>query len=162
VSPSSAPLTINPAGVNGLNSTLGQLVRGIYNTRTNTALFPKQVFTHVGDILAVPQFSEQSPYLNLSTLSQKQNGISDALYEWLPQQTLGLLRVSDQPRFVIYSYGQTLKPAANGVVTSGGQAGMITNYQVTAETVTRAVVRIEGAPTNAHAVIESYNLLPPD
>jgi hypothetical protein len=100
--------------------------------------------------------------LNQSTSQQKQSGISDAVYEWLPQQMMPLLRVSSQPRFVVYGFGQALAPAPNGVVTSGAEAGMITNYQVTAETVTRAVMRIEGAPTNAHAVVESYNVLPPD
>jgi len=63
---------------------------------------------------------------------------------------------------VIYSYGQTLAPAgANAIETGGNFSGMITNYTVVAESVTRAVVRIVGAPTNTHAVVESYNLLPP-
>ena len=162
ISPSVASLTIDPAGLNGLNSPLGQLVQGIFNTRTNTSLFSRKAFTRVGDILTVPQFSEQSPFLNRSSVAQINNGISDQVYEWLPQQTMSLLRLSDQPRFVIYSLGQTLTPAPNGVVNNGTYAGMITNYQVTAETATRSVLRIEGAPTNARAVIESYNLLPPD
>jgi len=152
---------IDPAGVDVANSTLGRLVQGIYSTRTNFVNPDglKGAFEHVGDILAVPALSQNSPFLAGLNLS---NNIPDALMEWLPQQTMGLLRLSDQPRFVIYSYGQTLTPAPNGVVNSGAQAGMITNYQVTAETVTRSVVRIVGAPTNTHAVIESYNILPPD
>ena len=31
-----------------------------------------------------------------------------------------------------------------------------------AEFATRAVVRIDGAPAAPHAVVESYNILPPD
>ena len=116
-------------------------------------------FEHVGDILSVANLTQNSPFLYGQNIT---NGITDALMEWLPQQTLSLMRVGAQPRFVIYSYGQTLAPAPNGIVTSGTYSGMITNYQVTAETVTRSVVRVEGAPTNAHAVVESYNILPPD
>jgi hypothetical protein len=147
-------------------------------------------FEHVGDILSVPQLSEQSPFLRTVTngiadLTQQQNGISDEMYEWLPQQTMSLLRCSDSPRYVIYCYGQALKPAPNSFVTSGANFGMVTNYQVVSEIATRAVVRfgstlagvITNTPpdvlgninwysvpvmTNNNAVIESYNILPPD
>ena len=65
------------------------------------------VFEHQGDILRAPQLTEQSPYLNgLNPTNQ----ISDEMYEWLPQQIMSLLRVGT-PRYVIYSYGQALKPA---------------------------------------------------
>ncbi len=94
------------------------------------------------------------------------------MYEWLPQQTLSLLRVTSEPRYVIYSYGQTLKPAPNSVVTGGGTAyfGMVTNYQVVAETATRAVVRLTpvvttgayGFQTNYTLKIEQFNVLPPE
>ena len=79
-------------------------------------------------------------------------------------QTLSLLHVSSAPRYVIYSYGQTLKPAQGSIVTSGGQFfEMITNYQVVSETATRAVVRVEGANTpQPHIVLESFNILPPE
>jgi len=79
-----------------------------------------------------------------------------------------LLKLDPAPRFVIYSYGQALKPADRSVVTSGKYFGMVTNYQITAEVATRTVVRIEGvqtnphSTTNLHAVIESFNVLPPD
>jgi hypothetical protein len=132
-------------------------------------------FEHVGNILAVPALTEQSPFLagqNLAT------GVNDAMMEWLPQQTLSLLSCSTAPRYVIYCYGQTLKPAPNGVVTSGGQAyfGMVTNYQVVAETATRAVVQfrpvvvpvsvsftgVTNYSTNYNATLEQFNPLPPD
>jgi hypothetical protein len=90
------------------------------------------------------------------------------MYERIPQQIMSLLRLG-QTRFVIYSYGQTLRPAPNSIVTSSGQFfGLCTNYQITAEVATRAVVRVDNAPTplntNAtpHIVIESFNILPPD
>ncbi len=154
---------IDPAGVNQTASPLYAIVTNINFIRksyTNDSPMPGRggAFKHVGDILSVPALSQSSPFLNGLKLTNS----PDALAEWLPQQTMGLLRLSDQPRFVIYSIGQTLTPSPNGVVNSGSYAGMITNYQVTAETVTRSVVRIEGAPTNVHAVVESYNILPPD
>ena len=101
---------------------------------------------------------------------------------------MSLLRVSGTPespmRYVIYSYGQALKPAPNSLVTSGSFFGMVTNYQVVAEAATRAVVRFGStltnvvtlttnafnnpiwfaAPvvTNNNVVIERFNVLPPD
>ena len=173
------PMLINPAGVSGANSALGQLVAGINSTRTNTTLFPKHAFGTrfgVGDILAVPALTEQSPFLHRSNYvnsawvddpAQKEYGISDEMYEWLPQQTLSLLRDSGDPRYVIYCYGQTLRPAANSLVTTGGNDfGLCTNYQITAESAARAVIRVErhvtATGTNYSTVVESFNPLPPN
>jgi hypothetical protein len=152
-----------------------QLVTGINQTRTNLNLFPLQTFTHVGDILAVPALADQSPFLAGLNAT---NGISDEMYEWLPQQTMSLLRVANSPRYVIYCYGQTLKPAQNGIVTSGSLFGICTNYQVVAEAATRAVVQFGSTRTNIvdftipptvtatnihnNAVIEGFNVLPPN
>jgi len=97
-----------------------------------------------------------------ATTQQQQQALNDAAIERIPQQILGLLRLDQTPRFVIYSYGQALKPAEHSIVTSGPYFGLCTNYQVTAEVATRAVVRIEGAPTNPRVVIENYNVLPPE
>jgi hypothetical protein len=128
-------------------------------------------FEHVGNILDVPQMAEQSPFL----AGLNSNGVSDAMMEWLPQQTLSLLRLGNEnggPRYVIYCYGQTLKPAPNGIATGGTQFGMVTNYQVTAETATRAVVQFRqvvmtnsvtrAVQTNYTATVEQFNPLPPD
>ena len=177
-------LTINPAGPSGNGSVLGQLVT---NINTMRAQFTNSdgltgVFEHVGDILSTLQLTERSPFLNWNNVNQQQNGISDEVYEWLPQQTLSLLRVPGTPqspmRYVIYSYGQTLKPAPNGVVTGGATLangispfGMVTNYQVVAETATRAVVRVTpvittnpdgSSNTNYNTRIEQFNVLGPD
>ena len=170
-------LIIDPAGSGGNASVLGQLVNGAGGVNSllgiNTA---RQTFTnadglvgafeHVGDILSVPALTETSPFLNASTASQLHHGISDAMYEWLPQQTLGLLRVDDTPRFVVYCFGQTLKPARDSLVLdSGNYFGLCTNYQVTAENAARAVIRLErhitATGTNYVPVVESYNPLPP-
>jgi hypothetical protein len=212
---------INPAGPGGIGAALGQVVMGINQTRANAnntdLIFNRTVsgtttteieipanftnpdglvgaFEHVGNILGVPQLSDQSPFLNLNTNgvvdgTQLQNGISDEMYEWLPQQVMSLVRVSGTPqspvRYVIYSYGQALKPAPNGIYTGSGQFfGMVTNYQVVAEAATRTVLRYDGnrveniyptntsglpgaeywtnvpSITNNQVVIERFNPLP--
>jgi hypothetical protein len=161
---------INPAGVNGLNSLLGQLVTNINFMRANftNADGLVGVFEHTGDILSAPQLTEQSPFLHLNNAGvadtlQQQFGISDEVYEWLPQQAMSLLRCPTAPRYVLYCYGQTLKPAQNSLVTGGLFFGMCTNYQIVSEAVVRAVIRVDDANTShPRAVIESYNLLPPD
>jgi hypothetical protein len=160
---------IQPAGSAGAASPLGQIVSSINNARAN---YPQQTFTHIGDLLRAPALTENSPYLNWADAAQRQNGISDELYEWLPQQTLGLLRLSRTPRYVIYGYGQALRPAPGGTELSGPYFNLVTNYQVTAESALRAVIRVNqnittntnGIPTgtNYTTTVESYNLLPPN
>ena len=118
-------------------------------------------FPRLGDILRVPELTVNSPFIPGAGVNNFAN-INDAIYERIPQQVLGLLKGGEQPRFVIYSYGQTLKPANNSIWTSGAYSGLCTNYQITAEAATRTVVRIDGAPSNPRAVIESFSVLPPD
>ena len=72
---------------------------------------------------------------------------------------------------MIYCYGQTLKPAPDGVETGSTDFGMVTNYQVVAETATRAVVQFRQVvvtnslvpltlQTNYSTSIEQFNVLP--
>ena len=165
-----APLVISPVGVDGQDSGLWQIYNSINATRN-------QAFQHVGDILAVPAFSDQSPFLNRGTFnfgktySQTQYGISDEMYEWLPQQTLSLLKVSTVPRYVIYGYGQALRPAQNSTYSGNGALfNLVTNYQVMAESAVRAVVQVHpqvtatpnGYVTNYTTTVESYDILPPN
>ena len=160
---------ISPAGP-GTNSGVWQLAQGIYSTRTNF-LNPdgvRGVFEHPGYILSVPQLTTRSPFLNWNNSVQQTNGISDEMYEWLPQQVMSLLR-EGSPRYVIYCYGQALRPAPNSLVTFSALPnqtpvfGMCTNYQVVAESAARVVVRVDGATTpSPRVVVESYNPLPPD
>ena len=91
--------------------------------------------------------------------------VNDAVVERIPQQVLSLLSLDTSPRFLIYSYGQSLKPANRSIVTSGQFFGLCTNYQVTAETATRTLLRVDGLkdnPPNPRIVIEKFNYLPPD
>ncbi len=116
--------------------------------------------------------SDQVPALGSDQLKYS---INDAALEWLPQQIMSLVKLGE-PRFVIYAYGQALRPAESSIVTATGPFfGMCTNYQPMAEVAARAVVRVEGSanPADAnnanpkrryppHLVVESYNFLPPE
>ena len=66
------------------------IASAIQSVRTSQ---PGRFFSDVGDILAIPQLTEQSPFLNLSSSIQLTNGISDEAYEMIPSQLLPLLRI---------------------------------------------------------------------
>jgi hypothetical protein len=189
-----APFIAQPAGVYDPYNTntwppLVLLVNGINRTRTNLFLNSRGVFDRLGDILKVPELTVKSPFLSTNSLSAQRNVINDAVMERLPQQILGLLQDDPAPRFVIYAFGQALKPADRSLVTSGPYFGLCTNYQVVAEAATRAVLRVDGIPkfqppaprlvklqpllidtppivrpamTNLNVVIEQFNVLPPE
>jgi hypothetical protein len=168
-------LIINPAGAAGDSSALGYLVTNI-NYMRSLFVNPDGVtgtFEHKGDILSVAALTEQSPFINTNIVSigrasynEPDFGISDEVYEWLPQQMMGLLRGPSASRYVVYCYGQTLKPAPNGLVLGGSYFGLCTNYQITAESAARAIIRVEAHPaltgTNYTTTVESYNVLPPN
>jgi hypothetical protein len=171
--PMPAPLMIQPAGIyDGTASPatwppLARIVNGINHTRANTNLafpvFPNRSFQSLGDILAVPELTVASPFVNTNIQPKSVSyALTDAACERIPQQVLGLLSCDHTPRFVVYSFGQALKPADRSLVTSGAFSRLCTNYQVMAEAATRAVIRVDGAPTNSHIVVESFNVLPPD
>lgn len=162
LTPEFTPVLIPSAGIAGPNSALAYIVNGIHQTRANTNLFPRQVFGQLGDILRVPELTTRSPLI-VSNSTQLQRGLTDAAVERIPQQILGLLRGQDDPRFVIFAYGQSLRPAsANAFVLGGPLSGLCTNYAITAEAAFRTVVRVEGAPLRPRAVVESFNFLAPD
>jgi hypothetical protein len=152
---------ISPAGNYGLAQTgIVAVVNGIINARTN---FPNLCYQRLGDIFAAPELTVASPFL-----TGNPNLMNDEVVERIPQQIAGLLKGNESPRFVIYAVGQALKPAPQSIIPGGAYIGLCTNYQITAEVATRTVVRIDGAlpvrgvPYNPHAVIENFNVLPPD
>jgi hypothetical protein len=158
-----------PPYTNALGYIYQNGLTGITDTRNNFTNADGLVgaFEHVGDILSVHALNDQSPFL---AGMDANNGVSDEMYEWLPQQTMSLLRVSSAPRYVIYSYGQTLAPAPNAIVAGGQYSGMITNYQVVSEVATRALVQVNKQMTRNNGVVSTnystqilqFNLLPPD
>ena len=167
---------ISPAGAyDPASLPLPPLVSIFNNINATRATFTNGVFHTLGDFLATPALTVASPFLNTTiSLSDPHCMLNDEVYERLPQQILGLLKCDHTPRFVIYAFGQTLKPeSTRAIVKSGLYAGMCTNYQIVAEAATRTVVRFDGVPqflpgsppppiTTLHPVIESYTVLPPD
>jgi hypothetical protein len=109
--------------------------------------------------------------LNLGTpvvgqLSNEQmRGITDRMYERIPEQILSLVK-EDSPALVVYTFGQTLTPAANSRVLSGRNRGLCTNYSITAEFDTKTIVRIEPDPINPNptntlrAVVTGFDIVP--
>jgi hypothetical protein len=137
---------------------LAALVAGINRTR---AAFPGQTFHRLADWLAVPELTVQSPFLEQSDPVSVQYGLTDEAYERIPQQILSLLKVGES-RYVIYCFGQSLRPAPRSVQASGPYPGICTNYQITGEVYTRAVARVTGTPSAPRVAIESFNNLPTD
>jgi hypothetical protein len=126
-------------------------------------------FNYLGEILSAPELSLQSPYLRLSAGPR---GIpADEVVERIPQMALSLLK-RDEPRFVVYAYGQSLRPAPASVVTDfGPYFQMPTNYVISGEYVTKTLMRLETVsdldPLTQRVrqrilpVKESYNEVPP-
>jgi hypothetical protein len=153
-----APLQVEPSSLN-----LDGIVRGIKFKKDQ---WPNQVFPNMGSILSVPELTTLSPFLHTNSVDQIKYGFTDETYERLPQQILSLLK-ADEPRLVVYTFGQALKPAGPpyslpSLVMSGPYAGMCTNYQITGEVWAKAVLRVDGTPQNPKVVVESYNVLPGD
>jgi len=165
--PSYAPLVIDPSSSDAQFQTI---VNGINRQR---ATYPGGVFTNLGDILSVPELTTASPFLS----NAAPNSVSDAVYERLPEQILSLLKVGEA-RYLVFCYGQSLKPADHSIYQGAGPLfGIVTNYQVTGEVVTRAVVRITdqtrplptlpNPPLNLpqrspQVIVESFNALGPE
>jgi len=68
---------------------------------------PGHFFKDVGDILSIPQLTEQSPFLNWNDVTQQEYGISDEAYEILASQLLPLLR-ADSIGSVSLANGQVI------------------------------------------------------
>jgi hypothetical protein len=145
-----------------------QFTNIVYNINTNR-LARGGTFKHMGEVLSSPALTVASPYLNLDTATrQTEWGITDAAYERIPQQILSLLK-EDEPYVVIYSYGQSLKPAERSRITAPGTYfNLCTNYQITGEVLSKTAVRLEqfqrpnDTNTYYRGIVESYNLLPTD
>ena len=157
---SNGPITLNPMFMEPAGNyspadppALARIVEAINRERDKR---PTKTFTNLSELLQIPELTTASPYLNVNSGRQLLFGLNDAAYERIPQQIFSLLKVGSA-RFVIYSYGQALKPK---VIDPGSH--LATDYQITAEVATRTVVRLEGPPSRPRAVIESFNILPPE
>lgn len=151
------------------------MVEGINRARGQ---FTNRVYATLGEVLAAPELTVRSPYLNWTSRRQYEHGIDDAAYERIPQQVLSLLR-TDEPRVVVYAFGQSLKPAERSLVTVANVRppifNLCTNYQITGEFASKAVLRLDplppqpvaGGPAAAlaqklRAVVESYTVVQPE
>ncbi len=177
---------------------LGALVESINESRQSPNRLGLR-YLHVGDVFSAPSLTAganefvpvespnyaargQSPFLAaFNPVYGSQNRpnsdapqvarVPDEVLERIPQQIVGLLR-QDEPKFVIYAFGQSLKPAPGSILTAPGTFfNLCTNYVVTGEFSTRTVVRFDGSPTEPinsdnlanrfRPVIEDHRVLPP-
>ncbi|MCP5521088.1 MAG: hypothetical protein H7A46_06025 [Verrucomicrobiales bacterium] len=133
---------------------LQAIVAGLANARAMeqaAGVYPIPAFGYLGRVLATPELTLASPYISTNHL------MSDAIVERIPQQVLGLLK-EDEPRFVVYAFGQSLREADGSVYIGPGSFNrMCTNYTVTGEYVSKSVIRIDGPVHSPRAVVESYN-----
>ncbi len=122
---------------------------GINNQRTN---YPNGIFHKVGDILgAAALTTDPNGFLNGDAAN-----FTDDIVERIPQQTLSLLKVGE-PQFVIFAWGQSLKPKGLPYQTSGPNYGIYTNYEITGECLTRTVCHL--VHTNGlKMVVDSFNV----
>jgi hypothetical protein len=147
-----------------IDPTLDKLVEAINAQRQ---LAPGQVFSSLAEFLTVPELTVASPFLTpaTGTTFAPQNSPKDSDYEALPEKIVSLLKAGE-PRFVVFVFGQSLKPAPQSVIPGGPLRGLCVNYEVTGEMAARAVMRVDSTPQpgppRLQAVIESFNLLPPD
>jgi hypothetical protein len=95
----SAPGELDPVIISSNSPQAGIIAQAIQTARANTdpmngAVFPNHAFQDVGDVLATPQLSVASPFINTNGLSTPSaNGITDEALEKIPTQLLPLLRV---------------------------------------------------------------------
>ena len=169
-------LTIEPAGRAGMpgydlanpdsgdNWQLAQIVNGANGINATRSRFPGGRFRYLGDVLATPALTVQSPFLKWTNSIVYRLGLDDFAVERIPQQVLSLLK-ADEPRVTIYSYGQSLRPAEGSLRTDPDPIRLLnlcTNYQITGEFAAKRVVRFDGSLTNLNAVVESEIVIPAD
>ncbi len=95
----SSPAELDPITITSNSPAAGFIAQAVQTARanivaTNGPFFPNQLFQRVGDVLATPQLSVASPFLNTNSLSTlSANGITDEALEIIPTQLLPLLRL---------------------------------------------------------------------
>jgi hypothetical protein len=132
---------------------LMEAANGINAVRTNQ---PNGVFHKMGDILQAPVLTTQSPIV-----TNYAGTLTDEMVERIPQQTLSLLKLG-LPQFVIYSWGQSLRPKTL-YPASGSLNNICTNYEITGEFLSRTVCHVvsaDGTTSAPRIVIDNYNIEP--
>jgi hypothetical protein len=150
------------------NKTIEKLVEGINARRGQST---GQVFSGISEFLSVKELTVDSPFLRppyaAIPFDYNTTPLQDHHFEAIPEKILSLVH-RGEPRFVVYAFGQSLKPAAQSILTGGTYRGLVTNYEVTGELATRSVMRVEleeltGPPrVSPRVIVESFNFVPPD
>ncbi len=124
------------------------------NSRRDTLMGVNKPFALTGQVLATPELTVNFPF--------QMNWSRDLDFESIPQQLLPLLRVEDEPIYIVYAWGQSLKPDEKSIVTSPTNAGFVGNYVVTGQVGTRTVFRVKNSNPGQppRMVVESFKALP--
>jgi hypothetical protein len=130
---------------------------------------PGKVYNSLREFIGLPELTMASPWLNPPYVSgpPDANTLTDRDYEAIPEKILSLIHVGE-PRFVVYAFGQSLKPAPQSILTGGNYRGLVTNYEVSGELATRTVMRVELEPATPpgppipRVIVESFNISSPD
>jgi hypothetical protein len=149
-------IPINPT--NDFYNFYAQAVDGPAGINATRATNFNGLFHHVGDILKAAPLTIQSPYIN----GVSPAALTDEMVERIPQQTLSLLKVG-MPQFVIYAWGQSLRPKSlyNGGTGSLAYLNNIcTNYEITGEYLTRTVCHVVGDPGagTPKIIVDNFNV----
>jgi hypothetical protein len=155
---------IEPGAIDA-NKTIDRLVERI-NVRRGQ--MTGQVFSSISELLSVKGLTVESPFLQPPYVPNPppmaQTPLRDQHFEAIPEKILSLVH-RGEPRFVVYAFGQSLKPAPQSILTSNIR-GLVTNYEVTGEMASRAVMRVELDQSNNRVspriIVESFNIMPPD
>jgi hypothetical protein len=153
---SAAPATDQGVQINAYSDVTNLL--GTTNGGINFSRFFNRnfLFHHIGDILQAPALTVDSPFLTGG------GPVNDEMVERIPQQTLGLMKLG-LPQFVIYAWGQSLKPKNLYSSGTGPLMNLCTNYEITGEYLTRTVchvVSVDGTTGQPKFVIDNFNIEP--
>jgi hypothetical protein len=155
-------IPINPTSdVTNLMDYTNGITVGINQARMNTNYNQNGLFHHIGDILQASTLSVNSEFLQGVPPSDLTDLTDDEMVERIPQQTLSLMKLG-LPQFVIYSWGQSLKPKDLYSSGSSNLQNICTNYEITGEYLSRTVCHIVGDPGAAapKIVVDNYNIMP--
>jgi hypothetical protein len=119
------------------------------------ASYANGIFHKVGDIMGASALTVSNAFLGTNAALVANN--PDEIVERIPQQILSLLKVGE-PQFVIFAWGQSLKPKGPPYLNAGALNNNIyTNYEITGEVLTRTVCHL--VHTNgAKMVVDSFNV----
>jgi hypothetical protein len=117
-----APPEFDPITISSNSDQAAIVANAIESTRAGS---PGRLFRGIGDILAAPELTVQSPFLNLSDNTQQNYGVSDEAYEAIPSQLLPFLRTD--------SIGQLLLTNGQPQVQFRGNDGHVYTIQVSSD-----------------------------